>query len=173
MSLSPRQKSSLCQHARKAWDAWAGRKAWCRRILDEEDPLATDNQLFTRWRHAEQQRVTGHTSLTTLSNDDFLLLRGHWRSFIPEAGAEAYDDCIKHQEEPRLRALHLIARSCQERDLAYPAYPAAICQRQYHCQLEAATEKQLWRIMYTVRSRRSVGGSKPKRKASRETSRHP
>jgi hypothetical protein len=50
--------------------------------------------------------------------------------------------------------LHILKANCEERGLKFPDYPGAICRAQNKCGLGGATEKQLWRLVYTVRNRK-------------------
>lgn len=154
--LSNEQKAVIGQLAREAWLAWPGRDAFL-----EANPELSASKCFEAWRHVEQGKATGGIqSLTRCTQDHFLPLRAHFKAMLGN-GAGAMRDHLRAQEEPRIRARWKLQQALDERGLA-EGYAAAICQRQFHCALGDASEKQLWCLFYTITSRR-----KPQLKARR------
>lgn len=149
--LSRQQKAKVCQLARAAWEARP----------DVREPLLEANlrrgmtatEIYAAWRHVEQGRAVGRQSLTKCtSEEDFLRLCAHFRSMIPGQGQIAARTLARHAAEPRLVAMHKLREACQRAGLEL-SYPAAICRTQYRCTLAEASEKQLWRLVFTVRNR--------------------
>lgn len=147
--LSNEQKGDLCQLARKAYDEWAGREAF-----EEANPELSATKCFEAWRRVEQGKAVGNQSLRLVTQDDFLTLRAHFRAMCGQGGA-AVKDLLRHAEEPRIRARFKLQQALEERGLN-EAYAAAICRRQFRCELGDAGEKQLWNLFFTVRNRRKA-----------------
>jgi len=163
--LSKCQKATLCQLARRAWELWPEREAFLR-----ANPEYSATAAFEAWRRVQQRQACGVESLRSCTSEHhYLLLRSHWNAAIGNH-ERAASDLLKHANEARLVVLHKLRESCLERGLDYPGYPGAICRRQYKCALEDAGEKQLWRLVYTVRNRRRKDGSRPAPKSSRRSS---
>jgi hypothetical protein len=137
-ALSKAQKATLCILAREAYD---------RVGIHTGDDLA-------EWRHAEQTAAVGKASLCDCVQDDFLPLKAHFLNLCGESG-RAMNAHIRHQSEDKRVAMHKLEASCRERGLEM-GYPAAICRTQYKCTLDEASAPQLWRLVYTVRNRRST-----------------
>jgi hypothetical protein len=159
--LSNEQKANLCMLAQSAWAAWAGREDWCADHRDQvNDPLLSEAKCLEAWRRAEQFRAVGVASLREATSEQhYLRLRAHFENHLGNSG-RAVKTLLRHEDEPKVRALKLIEHSCVQRGLPFPNYPAAICRRQYKCALGDATEKQLWSINFTVRNRRTAQGEK-------------
>lgn len=155
--LSKKQKADICQLARRAWQAGAG--AGWRGDLNAD---CSETALFRAWRRQQQHECCGLRSLTTCLNEsDFPLLMAHFAGLIPGNDQQAGYWLERLMEDGRNRVLHILRRSCSQYGLAWPSYPAAIARRQYKCGLGAATEKQLWCLVYTCRNRgtKKVAGS--------------
>jgi hypothetical protein len=133
------------------------RQAWLR--SPERIPLLESNKGLTKtaveaaWRHVEQGKVMpGRQSLTQAIQRDYQPLRAH---FLRLCGMEAAADAavVRAATDGRRRALYLLRQALTERELP-EAYAAAICRRQFRCELPEAAEKQIWNIIFTVRNRR-------------------
>jgi len=147
--LSKKQKADICIIARRAWKAGAG-EGW-RGDLNAD---CSESALFRGWRRQQQHECCGLRSLTTCLQDaDFPLLMAHFAALIPGNDAQAGYWLERLVEDSRNRVLFILKRSCAQYSLAWPSYPAAICRRQYKCGLGAASEKQLWALVYTCRNR--------------------
>ncbi|WP_414664884.1 hypothetical protein [Horticoccus sp. 23ND18S-11] len=157
--LSNEQKGRLCQLARQAYDAWTGREAF-----EEANPTLAVSKCFEAWRRVEQGKAVREQSLTRCTQDHFLPLRAHFKAMLGN-GDGALRDHLRAQEEPRIRARWKLEAALAERGLDQ-GYAAAICRRQFKCELGDASEKQLWALFFTVTNRRKPvagGASKVKR----------
>ncbi len=156
--LTNTQKGDICRAAKAAWKVWPEREDYCGG-LNADVPR---HRLFDAWRREEQERACGLRSLTTATQAHFAPIMAHFSALATPGEATALTGYWlgRAAEEERNRVLHLLRTSTLERKLAYPGYPEAICRKQYRCGLGGATEKQLWRLLYTVRSRRKAGGGK-------------
>lgn len=155
--LSNEQKGILCRLAREAYDAWSGREAF-----EECNPELSASKCFEAWRRVEQGKAVGIQHLTACTQDHFLSLRAHFKAMLGN-GAGALQDHLRAQEEPRIRARWKLQQALDERGLDQ-GYAAAICRRQYRCELGDASEKQLWALFFTVTNRRKPqAGSRPRR----------
>ena len=128
------QKARLCILARRAWE----------RAGAPGDP--------DEWRRGQQAAACGKPSLRLATQNDYLLIRARFLDLLGESGA-AFEDLVRQQSEGRRLAWNKLETACKERGLAL-AYPDAICRKEYKRGLEDADEKQLWRLVYTVRNRR-------------------
>lgn len=106
---------------------------------------------FDAWRREQAIRACG-LRISEASQRHFAALRAH---FLDLAGAHAaaFETLVRDEDNPRRIALHALAKACDQRGLPL-AYPAAICRRQYRCDLDHATAPQLWRLTFTIRNRR-------------------
>lgn len=148
--LTRRQKADVAILARKAWLASPEREA----IL-AANPDYAESEAFTIWRRDKQREAVGVDSLRLVHQDDYLRLLAKFRDILGDTG-RAVRLHVHAESEGWRRAWWLLQQSCQERGLAFPGYPGAICMQQYRCPLGEATEKQLWRLLYTVRNRRKA-----------------
>jgi hypothetical protein len=148
--LSNKQKAEICQLAHEAWEARA----------DIREPLLECNlatmsktAIFEAWRHVEQGKAVGRQSLTKCTSEgDFLKLCAHFRAMIPGQEQRAARTLARHAAEPRLVAMHKLRQACSAAGLEL-GYAAAICRTQNKCTLDEASEKQLWRLVFTVKNR--------------------
>jgi len=134
LPLDRHQRQSLAMLARKAWLKWGRGEA------------------FDTWRHEQCIKAVGRR-ITEAGQRDFLPLRAHFLDLTgrPEV---ALNVLLQAESEPYRIALHRLQIECQKRRLPI-AYPEAICRRQYRCGLSEASPQQIWRLVFTVRNRRS------------------
>jgi hypothetical protein len=149
--LSREQKARLCILAREAFARVHGR-----------DPR--DAAEIEEFRHAQVDAAVGKGGLTQCVQEDYKAVLARFLQLKGEDG-HAFKAHVAHQSEPARLAMWKLKQSCAERGLPL-SYPAAICRRQYRCELEQASAQQLWQLCYTVRSRRAAGGGKPRRRAA-------
>jgi hypothetical protein len=71
MSLSAIQKSTICDVAREAWEAWDGRAEFT-----AAQPPGTEP--FTAWRHQHQHAAVGLQSLTLCTQEHYGPLVRHF-----------------------------------------------------------------------------------------------
>jgi len=155
--LTSKQKARVCMLARKGWELWAS--------ADWEGGLnvgVSDSALFRAWRTQAQREACGQMSLRMCHQEDFPKLMAHFSRLAGDEKQEQYW-MGKLVMDNTSRVLFTLKRNCEEFGLNYPEYPNAICLRQYKCGLRAATEKQLWSLVYTIRNR----GQAKKQKSGR------
>lgn len=146
--LSNEQKAAICRLARRAYDTWAGREAF----EDANDGLSM-SKCFEAWRRVEQGKAVGRQSLRDCTSDnDYLRLTAHFQNLLGDSG-RALNSLLRHGEEPRVVAFHKLQLALRERGL-HEGYAAAICRRQFRCELGDASAKQLWNLFFTVKNRR-------------------
>lgn len=143
-ALTNQQKGLLAQLYRRAFDYQVERGA----IWDAAD--------FTDWRHEQQFAAVGKMSLRSCTQGDFAKLMAHGLDLAGDTG-NAFRWHLKAQTNPERVALAKLKEACAEAGVEYPSYPLAICWDVCKCRLEDATEKQVWRLVYTVRNRRKRG----------------
>lgn len=144
--LSRDQKKALAMLAARAFVAVHSRKP---RDTAEADA----------WRRAEQLRTVGKESLTTCVQGDYLPLKARFADLAGETG-EALDAHLQDATADRRIALHKLKEECAKRELTL-AWPAAIARNKFKTPIEDLTAKQLWQLVFDVRSSKH----KPKAKA--------
>jgi hypothetical protein len=146
-SLSREQKQRLAILSREAWERQPER-------VRRGEGTATAR--FNLWRHAQAIKCCGRR-ISEAVQGDFLPLKAHFLDLAgkPVAAMQAH---MRRETEPQRVALHKLTRECEAKGLAI-GYAAAICRTQYRCGLEEANEKQLWRLVYTVRNRRKAAAT--------------
>lgn len=128
-----------------------------KRAYEQEKALGllADGVTFDAWRHAECQAAAGVPGLTGANQATYRTLRAHFAKIAGD-DADAFRDHIGAGSDAAQGtdlATHHLKKNCEKFDLAYPAYPAAICRSQFKCSLGDATAKQLWKLIYTIRTR--------------------
>lgn len=114
------------------------------------------------WRREVAIRACGRR-ISEAAQRDYLPLKAAFQDLAGESG-RALETLLRAESEPQRVAMHRLTQECGKRGLRL-AYPEAICRRQYHCALSEATPRQLWNLLYTVRSRRKPSHP-PRRPAS-------
>jgi hypothetical protein len=151
--LSKLQKQQVAQLARQAWERWDGREAFI-----EANGALSLSACFSAWRHWQQGLACGQQSLRLATSEgDFERLRAHFLALsgFPVQAARAL---VRHATEPGRIALWTLRQALAERGLL-ESYAAAICRRQFRCELLEASDRQLWFLIFTVRNRRKTAGS--------------
>lgn len=145
--LSNLQKRDIAIAARQAYDAWPEREAF--EAINVE---LSRSECFNAWRHVEQGKAAGIQSLREMTQAHYGRVLAHFQRL---AGHEAVAQrtLVRDQDNPRRIARWKLDQALRERGLD-AGYAAAICRRQYRCGLDEASERQLWRLVYTVRNRR-------------------
>lgn len=135
--LSNEQKARLCILARTAFERTNG-----------HSPSTAEADA---WRHDQVERATGKHGLTLCVQDDFKLIQAHFLNLAGEGG-QALNAHIAHETEPKRVALFKLSEALAV--IGKPiAYAAAICRNQNKCELSEATDKQIWRLVFTVKNR--------------------
>jgi hypothetical protein len=145
--LSNRQKAEIGIAAHRAWLACPERAAL---LACNGEMSAT--AVETAWRHVEQGRAVGIQSLRACTQEHYGRLLGHFRALAGDA-AGAARTLARDADNDRRIARWKLDQALRERGLA-ASYAGAICRAQFKCALAEASEKQLWKLLYTVRSRR-------------------
>lgn len=134
-ALSHNQKAALCILARQTFDA-----------------IATATLDFNHWRREEQFNAVGKLSLCDCIQADYLRLKAHFENLAGKSG-RAFDTLIRAETDEARIAMHKLREACADAGVQLE-YAEKICRVQYKCALDEANEKQLWRLVYTVRNRK-------------------
>ncbi len=145
--LSNDQKRLIAIAARKAYLAKPDRD-----LFEAINPDLSPTELFTAWRRVEQGKACGVQSLRACTQAHYGRLLAHFQALAGESGAAA-QTLARDADNDRRVALYKLRQALRERGLQ-ESYAAAICRQQYRCELTDASPKQLWRLVFTVRSRK-------------------
>lgn len=159
MLLSNEQKKQLCMLAAEAWRTYPEREA----LLAANSALP-EHAVATGWRRAEQAVALedGRDSLTEATQADFAAIMAHWWARLAE-----WDSLPARAAERRRQASYWQARALGDgarrarwildRELAEAglprSYAEAICKSQNRCAVAEASERQVWRLIFTIRNR--------------------
>lgn len=171
--LSPKQIQTLGAEASKAFAAVPADELdslrdflWDQTEHDADDPFAgphmiTKTKLMEYWRRREVANVmrerckrgeTPPNSFKKLSQKDYPYVLARFVSiYNPERGMEIFQ---RAQAAEYATVMAVLEKSCRERGLKFPEYPERVCEDQFRCDLEQASVKQLWCLVYTCRNRR-------------------
>ena len=147
--LSHKQKRYLSQLSHRAYD-----------YLAAEADGSTDERLHAelreseareQFRHDQVASACGKHGLRCCSQDDYKRVEAHFLDLLGET-ARAFDAHLRAETEPRRQAEAVLVRECARFGLAL-GYAAAICSRQFRCDLADATTQQVWNLVYTIRNR--------------------
>lgn len=149
MLLTKLQKAEIGQIAQAAWAAQTDVQA----ELYEANPGLSTAALFQGWRRCEQGKVLGggRQSLTQADQTEYARLMAH---FARLTGVEALAEQWERRAlaDGRNRAECHLHEALKRADLKLE-YAAVICRAQNRCELAEASERQLWRLVYTLRNR--------------------
>jgi hypothetical protein len=145
--LSNLQKREIAIAARRAYDAWSEREAF--ELINSE---LSRTACFEAWRRVEQGKATGIQRMTAMTQDHYAPALAHFVALAGDAG-RATRVLARGADNDRRIARYKLDEALRERGLD-PGYAAAICRRQFRRPLAEASAKQLWCLVYTVRSRR-------------------
>lgn len=145
--LSLFQKREIAIAARRAYDAKQDREAF-----EAINSDLSRSACFEAWRHVEQGKAVGIQSLREMTQAHWAPVMAHFKRLAgDQAGADR--TLARDADNGRRIARYKLDEALRERGLG-EAYAASICRSQNRCELDHASEKQLWRILYTVRNRR-------------------
>jgi hypothetical protein len=147
--LSAKQKQVLSMLARRAYTRLKGRGA--------EGGMREDV-----WRHEQAKLATASPGtegrrISEARNSDFKRIESHFLNLLGQAGAAMASE-MQHGTNDVQMAMTKLQEQCALKGLQM-SYPAAICRNQYKCALSDATAKQLWQLVFTVRNRKTKGGT--------------
>ncbi len=145
--LSKDQKRAIAQLARQAYQAWPEREAF-----EAINAGRSRTDCFESWRHVEQGKACGMQSLRDCTQAHYGRLVAHFKALAGDA-AGAARTLARDADNDRRIARYKLDEALRERGLR-TEYAASICRRQNRCELDAATARQIWRLVYTVRNRR-------------------
>jgi hypothetical protein len=142
------QKRILSQLARRAFNLVSAR-ARGRGEAPDTSAAAMD-----AWRHNEVAAACGKFGLRCCGQDDYRLVQAHFHHLLGEDG-RALNDHVEHLSNGRRQAEAVLWREIQRAaSLGITReYVASICSRQNRCSILDASEKQLWHLVFTVRTR--------------------
>lgn len=136
--LSHRQKSVLCQAARRAYDRLCAK--------GEISGISFDD-----FRRDDCERVTGKHGLTACRNSDYNPLLAHWESLAGEDG-RAMNALVREQTESRRQAEVVLLDVLNKAGLPL-TYAETISQGKFRCAVLETDARQLWQLVYTVNAR--------------------
>lgn len=145
--LSHLQKREVAIAARAAYEAWPEREAF--ECINSE---LSRSACFEAWRKAEQAKAVGIHSLCAMTQAHYGRVLAHFQKLAGHEAA-AQRTTVRDADNERRIARYKLAEALRERGLA-EAYAAAICRTQFRCTLDEASAKQVWKLVFTVRSRR-------------------
>ena len=129
----------------------------CRRAFNRELALARGRgeKLAAlseeTFRHEHVAKACGKTGLRCCSQADYGAVKAHFLDLLGEHGA-AFEAVHHGEGNARRVAEFKLVQACRLAGLTL-AYAAKICQTQFKCSLEDATEKQIWCITFTMKNR--------------------
>jgi hypothetical protein len=140
-ALNAEERQELGMVAKQAWEACGAKAAG----------IPADE-----WRH-EQVAIATQGKAARVSD----LRRGMFRDvlahflLIKGDTARAFRTAQRSGQDMADRdlALHKLREACEEGGLAYPDYPAAICDRQFKCTLDELETGRIWFLFYTCTRR--------------------
>jgi len=158
-ALTKGQKGYLAQLAARAYRVRPSV------IGGAEDGISLDD-----WRRQQVGVAVNKAGLRCCSQFDFKAVEGHFLALLGDIGG-AFNAHVRAATEPRRQAQWKLREACAQAGL-HIAYAEAICQRQFHCVLDDATEKQLWNIKFTIdrRARARKNGRAERREADYRSS---
>lgn len=145
--LSNTQKREIAIAARQAYDAWPEREAY--EAINSE---LSRSACFEAWRHVENGHATGIQRSTQMTQDHYAPALAHFQNLGGDAARAARTRARAKDNDQRI-ALYKLREALRERGLE-EGYAAKICWQQNGCALQGASAKQLWRLVFTVRSRK-------------------
>lgn len=126
-------------------------KAYLAQLANEARRKVAPGEKAEGWRHEQVVKACGKAGLRCCSQDDYGLIKGHLLELMGKHGA-AFKAQFNQATNDRRVAEAVLVRECQVAGLSLK-YAESICQRKNKCGLFDASEKQIWHLVYTVRSR--------------------
>jgi len=136
--LDNADKAALCIKAREAFEHVHGRQPTSQAELDA-------------WRHEEQYRATGHTSLLSATKKDFCVIMAHWLDLLGQP-AEALNWMLRALTEAHRLAMWKLKRVCAEKNFRME-YVSTVARRIWKVGIEDLTPKQLWGLKFEMEKR--------------------
>lgn len=143
--LSKVQKRDISIAAAQAYAGWPDREPF-----EAINPELSRTACFEAWRHQEQAKACGIASLRACTQAHYGRLIAHFKALGGDiAGADRAR--VRDQDNGRRIARYKLDQELRTRGLE-SGYAAAICRSKYKCALAGASEGQLWKLLYDVRS---------------------
>lgn len=137
--LTNTQKTHLVLLAKEAYEHAQAKDPWFSTVLNP----------FDEWRHGECAKACGAAGLRCADERDFEAIRGH---FLKLAGKDdqALKEFVAAQNAGVRRAWAVLMGALNTYGYRRE-YVAKICKDKYKCDLDRASEGQLWKLLYDVR----------------------
>jgi hypothetical protein len=153
--LSRKQKAVICDLANQAF---AAQEKWGQVSVPTG---VSRSRVIEEWRRVKQIETVGLSSLTACDQRHFNSLVTVF-AHLAGRSADAFRSSMREdapgqpagEAESRRQALWQLQRNCAAFDYAYPEWPLAIARDKFRVHaLDELSPKQLWQIVYTVRTR--------------------
>ncbi len=143
--LSNLQKREIAIAARRAYDARPDREEF--ELINSH---LSRTACFEAWRHVENGKATGIQRSTAMTQDHYAAALAHFLKLAGDepGAARVYE---RGQTNGKRVARWKLEEALRERGLQL-GYAASICRAKYKRSLDDATEKQLWKLVFDVRS---------------------
>lgn len=158
-AVTPEEVKRLILAAQAAW------REQTRIGLAEED--------FDAWRHGALYDAVRKTSFRQVTQREFGLALGHFGRLAgrgPNTSWQRANEAIASRESTpegdRRRAEHVLRETCAGLDEAFGgpdkalAYACVLLRRIHRTDLPAATAKQIWQVMFTMKARGKAHAAK-------------
>jgi hypothetical protein len=152
-ALTNQQKQRLAILAREAYAK-----------APQRDRDAAD---FNDWRHEQVATACGKLGLRCASQADYKAIEAHFLQLVGQEG-KALKALVRSQTEGRRQAEYKLVKECESAGF-HISYAEKICWNQNRCSLFDASEKQIWKVFFTVRNRKN-GKAKAKANVEHSTS---
>lgn len=151
--LDRRQKGQICDLARRAWEK-QGRPGYTGQPDDiPEEMILTVSEACKLWRQHEQGLAVGHEHLTACQQRHFADLMRHFAGLAGETENAAYW-AKREIGNDRRQAQYAFERCLGEVSDVIDnarAYATAICRSRYRCDIQDASTRQLWVLVFDLR----------------------
>jgi hypothetical protein len=134
--LSNEQKASICIVAREA--------------AEKLFAIGIHEGALREWRREQQRLAVGKDSLRDCVQSDYLKLLGHFQNLAGHAG-RAVKTNMRDAVQGKKIALHKLETECERRGLDL-SYPGKICRNKFKRALDEANARQLWCLVFDIRT---------------------
>lgn len=132
-ALSTKQKAYLAQLAAEAWRAGG-------RVGSAEE-----------YRHEAVVAACRKNGLRCCGQEDYKAVEAVLLDRLGRHGA-AFEAQLRQATHGLRTAQAVLIRECEKAEVRL-SYAASICRNQFRCDLDDASERQVWSLVYTVRNR--------------------
>lgn len=154
--MSNQQKAAICILAREAHEKLT---ADCADNTDSDfrtsEKFSVHSRVsraisFSAWRREQQLAAVAKESLRDCVQGDYLKLVAHFQDLKGETG-RAVKTHMRDAVQEKAIALRKLETECALRGLDL-SYPARICKSKFKCALDEATPRQLWCLVFDIRT---------------------